>query len=450
MGSFLSLIWSWYPMAGTSPSHGSILDTDLYKLTMQQAVLEHFPNAVVRYKFNNRSKQTEFSRSCLAVFQQKVTDFANRQLQDDEVAWLKRRCSWFKDSYLDYLKAFRFHPDDQVSITFEPSTANPDRGQIQIEVHGLWAETILYEVPLMAALSEAYFTTDDTDWSLQGQEENAYQKGLQLLKHGVQLSEFGTRRRRSFETHQLVMQGLMRAHKEISADPQYKGQLRGTSNVHFAHQFDVLPIGTIAHEWTMGARKIRSLFNAITMLTTAALLGYTTPNTTALKLWEATYPTENPANTGLHIALTDTFRSSVFFREIRASPDIARRWKGMRQDSGVPLEFAREAKKLYEELEIDVSTKILVFSDGLDVPRTLNIQDVNSKEIGFQASFGVGTSLTNDFKTLSTGEKSKALNIVIKLSEIDGKQCVKLSDDLGKNTGDQAAVAQLKRELGVE
>lgn len=184
---------------------------------------------------------------------------------------------------------------------------------------------------------------------------------------------------------------------------------------------------------------------------TAALRGYSAANKTALSLWEETYPA-HPSN-ALHIALTDTFTSGQFFREFTAEPDLARRWRGLRQDSGDPIAFAKEAKRVYDLLGIDVSGKLIVFSDGLDLKRCLELKSAND-ELGFQgledltvtnvmqyllispiaetASFGVGTSLTNDFKNSTTGEKSKALNIVIKLREIDSKPCVKLSDDLGK------------------
>jgi nicotinate phosphoribosyltransferase len=186
----------------------------------------------------------------------------------------------------------------------------------------------------------------------------------------------------------------------------------------------------------------------------AALRGYSAANKNSLSLWEQTYP-PLPSN-ALHIALTDTFTSASFFKEVLADPEILKRWRGVRQDSGDPIAFAKEAKEVYEALGIDVSTKTLVFSDSLDLKTSLEINRANDK-IGFQgvhherlssepgvaffddldhdldvAFFGVGTSLTNDFKSLSTGEKSKALNIVIKLAEIDGKPCVKLSDDKGK------------------
>lgn len=89
----------------------------------------------------------------------------------EERAWLQEKCPYFSESYLDFLSSFRFRPTEQVSITFVPnSDVEPDLGQIEIEIHGLWKDTILYEVPLMAALSDAFFRTDDTDWSYEDQE----------------------------------------------------------------------------------------------------------------------------------------------------------------------------------------------------------------------------------------------------------------------------------------
>lgn len=96
--------------------------------------------------------------------------FPERTLKEGEVSWLKKKCPYFKDAYIDYLAAFRFRPAEQVTVTFVPSEFDPNWGQIEIEVHGLWVETILYEVPLMAVLSEAFFRTVDTAWSLEGQE----------------------------------------------------------------------------------------------------------------------------------------------------------------------------------------------------------------------------------------------------------------------------------------
>ncbi|KAG8927388.1 nicotinate phosphoribosyltransferase [Tulasnella sp. 417] len=444
-------------MVSTKSSHyvRSILDTDLYKasalpLTMQQAVLRHFPEAQVEYRFTNRSKGMKFNTACVEA----IVEAINRErsaLQDpgpvthrlavffvgledisltkDERSWLQSNCTYFRPEYLDYLQKFRFRPKEQVTVRYLPALDNPGFGDLEFEFRGLWAETILYETPVMAIVSEAYFNHVDTDWSLAGTEELAYQKGKILFQGGIALSEFGARRRRSYDSQKLVIEGLLRAHREFSATS--KGRLAGTSNVHFAHMFNLMPIGTIAHEWTMGI---------------AAVKGYEQANLLALELWEDVYPTT--LSNSLHIALTDTFTSPVFFNNLLRNPGLAARWRGLRQDSGNPLEFIPLAKAAYEKLGINPKDKLVVFSDSLDVDLCLKIKAA-SDEVGFQSSFGVGTSLTNDFKKLSNGEKSKPLNIVIKLGSIDGNECIKISDDIMKNTGDKAAVRQIKEILGI-
>ncbi|KXN85875.1 putative nicotinate phosphoribosyltransferase [Leucoagaricus sp. SymC.cos] len=407
----------------------SILDTDLYKLTMQQAVLQHFPDVQATYRFTNRSKATQFSRRCVEKVRASVALFADLALTPSEREWLNLKCPWFSTDYLDYLSAFRFKPE-QVSITFIPSSEDLSAGQVKIEATGPWVEAILWEVPLMATLSETYFQTDDTDWNYDGQEELAFQKGKTLLEAGCSLSEFGTRRRRSFHGQDLVVKSLVRASEEIT---KTRGRLGGTSNVHLAHKYNLAPIGTIAHEWFMGI---------------GALRGYKHVNDIALQLWEETYP-----NTpGLLTALTDTFSTQAFFKEITQNPARARRWTGLRQDSGDPFIFVSRVKELYERLGIDYREKLMVFSDALTVDKALKIQEL-CNELGFKkVSFGIGTFLTNDFKTLSSGstEKSKALNIVIKLGSVNNLPCVKISDDLTKNTGDKDVVAHVKQVFNLE
>lgn len=175
--------------------------------------------------------------------------FTNLALTPSECQWLESKCPWFSKSYLDYLSSFRFKPD-QVSITFIPTSTGTPTGQVEIEATGPWAETILWEVPLMATLSETYFQIDNTDWNYDGQSgihihplisparelitwalELAFHKGKTLLEAGCSLSEFGTRRRRSFHTQDLVLQALIRASQEHSSNTH--SRLVGTSNVNF-------------------------------------------------------------------------------------------------------------------------------------------------------------------------------------------------------------------------
>lgn len=283
----------------------------------------------------------------------------------------------------------------------------------------------------MAIISETYFAMCDTDWTHDGQEELAYQKGRDMLAHGIMLSEFGTRRRRSFRTHDAVIAGLVRASREALAAGA-PGKLVGTSNVYLAKKHGLFPSGTIAHEWTMAI---------------AALRGYEHSNLHALELWSQVYlpPAFTPQSPAedLTIALTDTFSTHVFWKDLLSDPrgvDILKRWRGLRQDSGDSAAFVKYALEMYRKIGVDSSTKLIIFSDGLSVERCMELQQL-ANSVGIRAGFGVGTNMTNDFKRVSDGEKSRPLNIVIKLSSVQGRPVVKISDELTKNTGDPAEVA---------
>ncbi|KAL0954721.1 hypothetical protein HGRIS_003674 [Hohenbuehelia grisea] len=404
----------------------SILDTDLYKvlaLTMQQAVLHHFPRAQATYKFTNRDKSTLFSRQCADRFRAAVSQFTDLRLTQAEHQWLAGACPYLTPAYLAYLSKYRFKPE-QVRITFLPQTADGIFGTIEMDISGPWVETILWEVPLMACLSESFFSVDRTDWTMDGQADRAYDKGRRLLEAGCVFSDFGTRRRRSFRAQDILVQNLVRARND---SPNASGKLTGTSNLHLARKYGINPVGTQAHEWFMGV---------------AALRGYEEANSLALALWEEVFPND------LLVALTDTFSSQAFFKGFGSDVDRARRWTGLRQDSGDPFEFAPRAQEVYQALGINYSEKQIVYSDSLDVDKAINLRK-HCEDIGFKPTFGIGTFLTNDFRTASTGEKSKALNMVIKLSSVDTNPCVKISDDLTKNTGDPATVAYVKKLFGL-
>ncbi|KAF8962685.1 nicotinate phosphoribosyltransferase [Flammula alnicola] len=342
----------------------SILDTDLYKLTMQQAVLRIFPDIQASYRFTNRSASVLFSRQCIERFRTAVSHFSTVSLSEAELQWLKKACPYLSQDYLSYLSSYRYKPE-QVKVKYIPVTSDNLQGKVEIDIVGPWVETILWEVPLMACLSESYFQTVAVDWNYDHQDEIAYSKGKTLLEAGCHFSEFGTRRRRSFRAQDIVVQALVRASHDIGT-----GGLSGTSNVHLAQKYDLTPIGTIAHEWFMGV---------------AALRGYEKANTVALKLWEEAY-------------------------DGKEAPSL---------HSGDPFIFAPRVKTMYQSLGIPHDSKSLIFSDALNVEKCLEIKK-QCDELGFsKVSFGIGTNLTNDFRTASTGEKSKALNIVIKLASVD-------------------------------
>ncbi|BGP40195.1 nicotinate phosphoribosyltransferase [Rhodotorula kratochvilovae] len=425
----------------------SILDSDLYKFR-QYAIRELYPDVNVKYRFTNRGG-TRFTRNMYDDVLKAINHLETLSLTPAERAFLERRCPYFPASYLDYLSSFRFRPAEQVRLQFVPREGGADAdgtewGSFELEIEGKWVETILYEVPLMSIISEAYFTHVDTAWDYTGQFENARQKGHRLYEAGCLLSEFGSRRRRTYKAHDIVMRGLIRANEECGNGEKGGGKLVGTSNVHFAHKYDVAPIGTIAHEMVMGI---------------AALEGYEGSNGRTMDAWEKVYP-----DGSLGVALTDTFTTKPFFDDFVAKPERARRWKGLRQDSGDPFKFIPVAKEAFERVGADPKTKVVVFSDSLDVPRCIELKKA-ADAAGIGCSFGVGTDLTNDFRRVekpvvqevpgegpvrTEGEKSKALNMVIKLYSIDGQYCVKISDELTKNTGDPEAVALVKRRFGLE
>ena len=271
-------------------------------------------------------------------------------------------------------------------------------------------------------MSEAYFKFIDKDWTYDGQEEKAYQKGAKLLDSGCIFSEFGTRRRRDYQTQDLVLQGLLRAQNEASKK-QWTGKVSGTSNVHFAMKHGLLPVGTVAHEWFMGVAAITN--------------DYENANEIALRYWTATF-----GEGVLGIALTDTFGTPAFLKAFQkeipdftaaapgpattqasssatTSPDVqslattkppiaapisadgtgktaktyANVFTGVRQDSGDPLEFIRTMRGFYDQEGIK-EKKTIVFSDSLNIELCLQYKNAAEEE-GFQPTFGVGTFLTS-------------------------------------------------------
>ncbi|KAI1334646.1 nicotinate phosphoribosyltransferase [Xylariaceae sp. FL0016] len=425
----------------------SFLDTDLYKLTMQNAVFKYYPDVQVTFAFTNRTPEKKFSRKAFSWLCDQIYKLGNISLSDDELRYLKTYCKYLTADYLDFLREFRLSPREQLQPRFSPigedSGADDVLGDIHIDIKGKWLDTILYEIPLLALASEAYFKFMDADWSYDGQEDKAFGKGTQLLEAGCLFSEFGTRRRRDYHTQALVFRGLVKASKE-GEKKGVPGKLSGTSNVHLAMRFNLAPIGTVAHEWFMGIAALTD--------------NYENANEEALRHWVGCF-----GEGTLGIALTDTFGTPAFLKgfskPIRHLPDTpnlaystdsprtyAETFTGVRQDSGDPTDFVKVMRQFYDEQAVK-GKKTIVFSDSLNIERCIELKQV-ADEHGFQPSFGVGTFLTNDFTQLTTGKKSVPLNIVIKLSSAAGNPAIKISDNIGKNTGDSAKVTEVKQRLG--
>ncbi|KAI9199216.1 Quinolinate phosphoribosyl transferase [Polychytrium aggregatum] len=404
----------------------SILDNDLYKFGMQQAVLKLYPNAHVVYRFKNRDPSMRFDRPGFEQLVASIKGFANLRLTLDEKAYLTNKCPYFEPEYIEYLDRFRFDPD-AVSCQLDDTT-----GQVQIEISGKWSEVILFEVPVLALVSEVYFAHMDRNWTSKGQFERAYEKLQLLVGNGCVFSDFGTRRRRSFKTQDTVVRALVEGSQ--SGQLQGSGQFTGTSNVYLAMKYGVPPIGTVAHEWTMAVSVLeRDLLHA---------------NRNALRKWLEAYPRH------FKTALTDTFGTQVFFEDFDAA--LANGFDGLRQDSGDPKVFFDLAMNHYRKLGISPAGKALVFSDSLNTAKCIELARlIRENGEGIKALFGIGTFLTNDFDRVDQatgkrleGQKSKAVNIVIKLYQVDGEYVVKLSDDVGKYQGDPEAVKKALATFG--
>lgn len=380
----------------------SILDTDLYKITMMAAILELFPNAKVSYRFKNRGRH-RFNQEFLKKLQKEINLMSTLSLTDEEYLWMKENLLFLKPSFLEYLKNYRFNPN-------EICCSLDDTNDLVINITGKWHRTILWEVPLMAMISELYFKTINTTWEDKADNlvseiySKAQDKSYKLSSQNCLFADFGTRRRRSYDIQNIVIQGLKNI--EIST-------LVGTSNVHFAMKHNLKPIGTMAHEWIQGMQSLESINHC---------------NYNALNNWIRVY------NTDLGIALTDTIRTSMFFQNFNKR--LARDYDGVRHDSGCPFEFTDKVIDHYKKVGINPKTKVIIFSDGLNVDKAIQIKEYCQNKI--QCSFGIGTHFTNDFKN------SPALNMVIKLWDVGGFPVVKLSDIPGKENGDNRAIENMK------
>lgn len=431
----------------------SVLDTDLYKLTMQCAVLKFFSTVHAEYAFTNRTAEMRLNKDAFSWLQEQVAKLANIALTKEEHHFLQHACPYLNEEYLQYLSSFRMKPSEHIQLSLE-SVDGSDSGNLNIKVKGLWLETILYEIPLLALTSEAYFRFVDTDWNHSGQEEAAYQKGIKLFKAGCLVSEFGSRRRRDSKTQDLVVGGLLRA----SQEPGLIGKLTGTSNVYFAMKHNIAPIGTVAHEWYMGIAALTD--------------NYEQANELGLSYWLGCF-----GEGVLGVALTDTFGTPAFFKAFAqpalsvsiassgrsaeppssASDSVAQPtdstrsyaqiFGGIRQDSGDPKDYIKLARDFFDSVSIK-EKKTIVFSDALNTEKCIEYKAL-AEENGFAPSFGVGTFFTNDY-TNSKGDKSVPLNIVIKISYCGGRPAIKISDNIGKNTGDKATVLDVKKRLGYE
>lgn len=390
----------------------SILDLDIYKLTMQQAIARFYPHISVQFEFFNRSKLpffTSFSEKQISAFinavHEELESVSKLKLTNDELSFLTKNCTYFTSKYLELLRNFKFKPSEvQISR----------KGQeLKIKIQGAWERTTLWETILLSIVSELYYKTMGHDCNLKVSSDcyhtwltNLNKKAKLFNDAGIVVTEFGTRRRFSYSVQSQTIEHL----KALNC-------LDGTSNVHLAHVYNLIPHGTMPHEWIMAH---------------AAMFGYKKAHNMMLLIWSMAHKKK------LNVAPPDTFTTDVFLRDFDL--DHATWIGGLRQDSGNWKTFTEKVIQHYEKLGIDPKSKYIIYSDGLDAVTACQIYSEYKDKIGVK--FGIGTFLTNDVGV-------KPLNIVIKMTKCEDNPTVKLSDNPEKYTGISEEIETCKKELGL-
>jgi len=372
----------------------SLLDTDFYKLTMMQVVLHQYASAWVRYAFKWRNWNKMHLTVSLQDFKSKVDSEIDRlcelRFTEDEVNYVAS-IRFFQPDFIEYLRLF------QMNRSYINSYIEDE--QLKINIEGPWLNTILYEIPVLATISELYSSlhgVDDNTWLQDGRKRLKDKVGLLnkaiVANQRFNFADFGTRRRASYLWQEEVLKYLI---------GNCEGSLVGTSNTHFAMKLGIKPIGTMAHEFfqahqQLGPRLVDS-------------------QKVALQCWADEYRGD------LGIALSDTMGFDKFLKDFDRFFSLL--FNGCRQDSGDPILWTEKLIAHYKKMRIDPRAKTAIYSDGLTLESAVDIFRRFNDQV--QISFGIGTHLTNDCGFV-------APQVVIKMVQCNRKPVAKISDSQDK------------------
>ena len=373
----------------------SLLETDLYKFSMGQAIYHQFPDYKTTWTFKCRNTDVKFTAEMIEEIKEQIKAYCELRFTEEELEYLDT-IEWFKGSYIDFLRLWHPRYED-----FEITT-DADCG-LTIDTRGTWLNTSMYEIPTLAIVNEVYFRMAyDYDHLIESFKQrledkyNALRDGKYYL--GV-FSEFGLRRRLSAEAQELAVQKFATLNKDLKCATTFVG----TSNVFLAKKFGVKPVGTMAHEWIMCVGQGNHKHNP----------AYS--NWYALDAWVKEYGVLNGT------ALTDAITTDCFLKDFQLTYSTL--FSGVRHDSGDPIEWGEKMIAHYERLGLDPKTKTLLFSDSLDFERADKIwRHFQGKA---KVAFGIGTYLANDTDV-------EPLNIVMKTTACNGQDVAKISDVEGK------------------
>ena len=391
----------------------SLLDTDLYKFTMLQAILHQFPQTMSEYQF--RCRNLDETVYPLVEIKDELEDeldaLCDIRFTPDELDYL-RTLRFIKSDFVDYLELF------QLKRRFIKVGVDSE-GRLDIVIKGPMIQAMFFEIFILAMVNELYFRRLETPEVL-AEGEKRLQAKAAFMKECEQkqnpndppfaVSDFGTRRRYTFAWQKHVLEVLHKASPAI---------FRGTSNVHLAKELGLVPIGTMAHEFMQSFQsqnvRLRDFQKA------------------ALESWVQEYRGD------LGVALTDTVGMDAFLQDFDLY--FAKLFDGLRHDSGDPYLWGDKAEQHYKKLRIDTKTKSLTFSDGLNLQKAWDLYQYFKDR--FKPNFGIGTNLTNDMG-------HTPLNIVLKLVSCNGQSVAKISDSPGKiMTTDKTFLDYLKQTFGV-
>ena len=385
----------------------SLLDTDLYKFTMMQVVLHHFPGAQVEYRFKCRTEGVDL-RPYLEEIRTEVDDLCRLRFGEEELAYL-RALRFMKSDFVDFLGLFQFNRK------FVLLGAGDEPGEIDITIRGPWLHTILYEIPVLAIVSEVYFRRTQPRPDL-AEGRRRLRAKIDLVRTvepelEFKISDFGTRRRFSLAWHDEIIKTLKR---EV---PEY---FAGTSNVWFAMRHDTTPLGTMAHEYMQACQALGPRLRD--------------SQSFAFDMWAKEYRGD------LGIAIADTYGLQAFLRDFDMY--FCKLFDGARHDSGDSFQWGEKMIAHYRRNRVDPRAKTLIFSDQLSFP--LAIEIARRFHGRTRTAFGIGTNLTNDLGY-------EPINIVIKMTECNGQPVAKVSDAPGKTMSKDAGyLAYLRQVFGLE
>lgn len=386
----------------------SLLDTDLYKFTMMQCVLHQFPGAEVSYRFRCRTPGVDLSPYADEI-RDEVRHLCTLTFKDAELAYLGG-LRFIKSDFVDFLSLFHLK-DKYIRVTKDPAC---DFG-LSIEITGPWLHTILFEIPILAIVNEVYFrhiapVPDEAEGM------RRLRAKIALLKNepdnaDLRVSDFGTRRRFSRAWQEKVVRVLI----DELGSPIFSG----TSNVDLARRYGLVSIGTMAHEYLQACQALGP------RLRDSQVFGF--------EMWAKEYRGD------LGIALSDVYGIEPFLKDFDMY--FCKLFDGARHDSGDPFVWGERMIEHYRANKCDPRGKSLVFSDGLTVPRIIELYRRFHRRIGI--GFGIGTNLMNDLGP-------QPLNIVVKMVMANGQPVAKISDNPVKGMCDDPTyLAYLRQVFGM-